>query len=289
MNIPSVSVTCPSCDSVFNSVTVAQAHSIICRRRTSADVSTTIKTSDTSTGSVDACRRRSSPDHQSPSESRRQSAEVSSRAVSGAAALSYCDICGSVGQPMSARNLEAHRRREHDLYTCIRCCGQFAGEDRLINHIHTAQAFGSIKQTNSVCAPMAGADVRMLCTYCVHGECGNDYDTFVSVMRHIRSEHPGVVSSSSHREESEVEVQLRSGKRRPLTSCEISYMQWWSKSNPLAGEGPDGDSVASAAQTAAPPPPVKRRRVAIKSTARPTAREGELHRLLSASGHKGQN
>ncbi|KAK7601513.1 hypothetical protein V9T40_008954 [Parthenolecanium corni] len=159
-----------------------------------------------------------------------------------------------------------------------------------MDHIRTTQAFGNIRQMNSVCVPMVGTDVRMLCTYCIHSEWGNNYDTFVSVMRHIQFDHLGVVSSStSHCKENEVEVQVRLGKRRPLTSYEILYMQMWSKLNPLAGEGADGDSVDSAAQTAAPPRPMKRRQVAIKSTACPTAREGEhLSRLMSASRCKRQ-
>ncbi|KAK7575767.1 hypothetical protein V9T40_012053 [Parthenolecanium corni] len=159
-----------------------------------------------------------------------------------------------------------------------------------MDHICTTQAFVNIRQMNSVCVPMVGTDVRMLCTYCIHSNWGNNYDTFVSVMRHIQSDHPGVVSSStSHCKENEVEVQVRLGKCRPLTSYEILYMQMWSKLNLLAGEGADGDSIDSAAQTAAPLRPMKRRQVAIKSTACLTAREDEhLSRLMSASRRKRQ-
>ncbi|KAK7598190.1 hypothetical protein V9T40_006425 [Parthenolecanium corni] len=159
-----------------------------------------------------------------------------------------------------------------------------------MDHIRTTQALGNIRQMNSVCVPMVGTDVRMLCTYCIHSECGNNYDTFVSVMCHIRSDHRGVVSSStSHGKENEVEVQVQLGERRPLTSYELLYMQMWSKLNLLAGEGADGDSLDSAAQTAPPPRPVRRRQVAIKSTARPTAHESErLSHLMSTSRRKRQ-
>lgn len=234
--------------------------------------------------------------NQSSSEGSCELMEESSQAVVRHAVSGYCDICGPVGQPMSEHKLDMHRRHKHDPFTCIRCYGQFAGEDRLVDHIHTVKGLSGTDQQNSVCVPVDNPNVRMLCTYCPYGERGNDYRTYLSLVRHIRSLHPGSVSISSRREEGEVEVQVQSGKCRPLTSSEISLMLVQSNLNLPGTEGTDGVGAAALIERA---PPVKRRRVAIKSTARPTASqpiqrvasmlpaESELQHQLSTSGSKG--
>lgn len=231
---------------------------------------------------------------QSPGADSCQLMGESSQAVVCGGVSGYCPICGPASQPMSPQSLVMHQRRQHDLYMCIRCYSQFAGEDRLEDHINTVSGLGSLNQQNSVCMPVAHPNVKMLCKYCPYGEHGNNYQTYLCLVRHIRSLHPGSVSLASRSKEGEIDVEVQSSKRRPLTSSEISLMLMQSSSN-KSKEG-STDNVGAAIERV---PPVKRRRVAIKSTARPTASQpiktvapelptkNELQCLVSTSGSEG--